>query len=110
MPADSRRPHDAAPIAEASVWLNRAFSIVLQMIVPGLAGYWLDQRWGTQVLALVGGGRGLALAVWSLTRLAQTSELASRRSRAPRGSGPDGPLDQSPPGGSPPPSFNPPAS
>lgn len=47
------------PIALAYKWVARVFAVVVMMFVPGLAGKWLDERWGTGFLAMAGFGLGL---------------------------------------------------
>ena len=53
-------------MALANVWLSRITTVVLEMLLPGLAGHWLDQRWGTNFLILVGLVFGLTLGIWHL--------------------------------------------
>jgi hypothetical protein len=44
-------------------WAYRVFAVVVVMVGPGLAGNWLDRRWGTGFLALVGFALGLTAGV-----------------------------------------------
>lgn len=61
-----------SPLAVALEWSSRITVISLQMVLPGLFGYWLDQRFGTKVVFLILGiFFGLASGLWSLIRLAQ---------------------------------------
>lgn len=59
---------DRSAQAIAFEWAARVMTIALEMVVPGLLGYWLDQRLGTRVLFLLLGFAlgsvlsGLALA------------------------------------------------
>jgi len=57
---------DRPPLAEAMEWVSRITTVVLEMVLPGLAGQWLDQRWGTNFLALLGFAVGLPLGFWHL--------------------------------------------
>jgi F0F1-type ATP synthase assembly protein I len=59
-----------SPIALAYQWSARITSISLELVVPVLAGYWLDQRWGTLPLVLIVGViLGFTTATLSLLRL-----------------------------------------
>ena len=45
------------------------------MVVPGLLGYWIDQRIGSRPLfTVVGFGLGLALGMWHLIRMSSTGD------------------------------------
>jgi F0F1-type ATP synthase assembly protein I len=61
---------DRSPLVLAYEWSARITAISLELVIPVLAGYWLDHRWGTHPwLALVGAGLGFAAATLSLLRL-----------------------------------------
>jgi len=48
--------------------------VALEMVLPGLAGYWLDQRIGTVVLfMLIGFGLGCTAAVAQLVQIARSN-------------------------------------
>ena len=48
--------------------------VSLEMVLPGMAGYWLDQRLGTVVLfMLVGFGLGCTAAVAQLIQIARAN-------------------------------------
>jgi hypothetical protein len=57
------------PMAIAMEWVSRITVVALVMVLPGLAGDWLDHRWGTRFLALVGFGFGVCAAIWLLIRM-----------------------------------------
>jgi hypothetical protein len=69
------------------------------MILPGLAGQWLDTRWGTKFLALVGFGLGISLAIYHLLaitkaqnarqQLGRTRDAAKSDSEPKQDAGPD---------------------
>jgi F0F1-type ATP synthase assembly protein I len=82
-PADDRSPM-AVGIAMASMII----SIGLEMVIPGLIGYWLDGRFGTgPLLLLIGFAIGIAAAGWQLTRLvAKLSAANSKRANSKRDS------------------------
>jgi hypothetical protein len=54
------------PLALAMEWVTKITAVALEMVLPGLAGQWLDQRWGTNFLALTGFALGIGVAIWHL--------------------------------------------
>ncbi len=63
---------DRSPMAIAFQWSATIMTISAEMVVPGLLGYWLDQRLGTGVLfLLVGFAVGGTLATLALMRIAK---------------------------------------
>lgn len=56
-------------MALASQWVARIFAISLLMILPGVAGQWLDVRLGTKFLALLGFGLGFCAGFIGLLAL-----------------------------------------
>ncbi len=47
-------------------------TIALGMVVPGLVGYWLDNRLGTRaLLTILGFGIGVTFGIWELVQMAQ---------------------------------------
>lgn len=70
---ESHPPH---PVAEAMKWATRATTIAAEMVLPGLAGQWADQRLGTSFLTLLGFVLGLSMALWHLILLAREAEQA----------------------------------
>jgi hypothetical protein len=62
---------DRAPLARAYDRATRGITVAIGMVVPGLAGHYLDSRLGTRVLfTILGFGIGLTFGVWQLVRLA----------------------------------------
>jgi hypothetical protein len=72
-PADNK----PSPVGVAFEWVSRILAVVAEMVLPGLAGQWLDRRWGTNFLVLIGFGLGIALGIWHL--LVMTSASQARR-------------------------------
>lgn len=54
------------PIGKASEWVGRILAVVVEMVVPGLVGQYLDDRLGTRFLTLIGFGLGLSLGIYHL--------------------------------------------
>jgi len=77
-PADDRSPM-AVGIGMASMII----SIGMELVIPGLIGYWLDGRFGTKpLLLLIGFAVGMLAAGWQLTRLvAKLSAADSKREK-----------------------------
>jgi hypothetical protein len=71
-------------MAAAMQWVSRITVIALEMVLPGIAGDWLDKRWGTSFLALVGFGLGITLGMWHLLVI---SKASTRRDSKHRESG-----------------------
>ena len=64
------QPDQRSPSAIAYQWASRIITVSIEMVVPGLAGYWLDQRIGvTPLLTVIGFGAGLVLGIWHLIRM-----------------------------------------
>ena len=65
-------PDDRSPLVVALEWTSRATTISLEMVLPGLLGYWADQRWETgPVLLVLGVMLGFATGTWHLSKLAK---------------------------------------
>ena len=61
---------DRSKIAWAYDWASRIIVVALEMVLPGVAGYWIDTRLGTVCLFLVVGlAAGCIGGVWHLLRL-----------------------------------------
>lgn len=59
------------PIAAAIAWVSRITTIALTMVVPGVAGGWLDKQLGTSWLGAAGLAIGLAGGLAMLVKLAK---------------------------------------
>ena len=54
-------------------WASRIMVVALEMVLPGLAGHWLDKRLGTVVLfMLIGLGLGSTAAIVHLIRMTRS--------------------------------------
>jgi len=56
---DSR--DDRSSMAQAVAWTSRITTIALEMVLPGILGYWLDQQLGTRLVFLI---LGTILGMW----------------------------------------------
>ncbi len=73
---DSPQPHskgdrgpESNPLAFAFGWVGRMTTVVLEMILPGLGGHWLDARWETHYWALLGFGLGFGVGLFHLLQM-----------------------------------------
>lgn len=65
---------DLSPIAIAYQWASRIIVVALEMVLPGMAGHWLDKKLGTVVLfMLIGFGLGSTAAVVHLIQMTKTN-------------------------------------
>ena len=76
-------PDGRSPMAKAAEWATRIMTISLEMVLPGLAGYWLDQKLGTVALfMLVGFVLGGTAAVLHLIHLTRSSNEQKQTKRS----------------------------
>ncbi len=68
-PADDR-----SALSLAWAWGTRVTVIAAQMVVPGLIGYWIDEKLGTRIVfMLVGFAIGITSAIMQLVRMTGTN-------------------------------------
>lgn len=72
-------PRGQSPIALAFEWVAKITTVALEMVLPGIFCLWLDQRWGTSFLGMIGFVLGVTLGIWHLLQMTPTSKR--RRSR-----------------------------
>jgi hypothetical protein len=66
-------------MAVAMEWASRITTVAAEMVVPGVAGVWLDGKLGTVVLfTALGFGGGLVLGLWHLVRMTSTKRNGQR--------------------------------
>jgi hypothetical protein len=57
--------------------------VAMEMVLPGLAGHWLDKQLGTVVLfLLIGFGLGTTAAVYHLVQMTRTDKRLNSKKRA----------------------------
>jgi hypothetical protein len=69
--------HDQSPMAAAMQWVHRITTVVMEMVLPGIFGVWLDKKWGTNFIGLLGFALGLTTAI---THLLQMTRLENAKS------------------------------
>jgi hypothetical protein len=57
---------DFSWMAEGMKWVSKITTVALEMVLPGLAGLWLDSQLETRFLALLGFALGVPLGMWHL--------------------------------------------
>jgi hypothetical protein len=81
---DPRTVRNRLIFEDASAWVGRIFAILFFMIGPGVAGLWLDRKFGTKFLTAMGFVFGMALGTYVLLILVNVKrptledELADR--------------------------------
>ncbi len=53
-------------MALAVEWVSKITVVALEMVLPGLAGHWLDGRLRTKFLAMTGFAIGIVCGMWHL--------------------------------------------
>ncbi len=73
---------DRSPLALAYAWATRITVVALTMVLPGLAGHWLDEQLGTVVLfLLVGLGLGCTAATLQLIQMIRSENERQSKSK-----------------------------
>ena len=54
-PGKTNSPDDRSAQAKAAAWVSRIITISIEMVVPGLIGYWLDTKLGTKFVFMLAG-------------------------------------------------------
>jgi hypothetical protein len=61
---------DRSPAAKAYQWSSRIMVTSLEMVLPGIAGYWIDQKLGTVFAFMaIGLGVGCTAGMWHLLHM-----------------------------------------
>jgi hypothetical protein len=68
-------------MSEAFNWVGRVVAVAVEMVLPGVAGSWLDGVWGTAFLAPLGFVLGLVLGMTHLIVMAQASARSKTGTR-----------------------------
>lgn len=68
-------------LSEAFNWVGRIVAVAIEMVLPGLAGLWLDKAWGTKFLMPVGFVLGLVMGMTHLIVMVQSSARSKNGTR-----------------------------
>ncbi len=74
--------NEYSAVAVAMDWATRITAVSLEMILPGIAGRWLDEWRGTKYWTLLGFGFGMVAGIWHLlvmTRALSAQQLHGKR-------------------------------
>jgi len=72
------RKEDRSPVAVAMAWSSQMTTVAAEMVIPGLAGLWVDSKLGTRpLLGVIGFALGLVLGIWHLLKLVSLDEKKS---------------------------------
>ena len=63
---------DFSWMAEAMNWVSKITTVALEMVLPGLAGLWLDNQLETRFLTLLGFALGVPLGMWHLIAMTKS--------------------------------------
>ena len=78
---------ERSPAVVAYAWASRLTTVSLEMVLPGLGGYWLDKRWGVAPLfTIIGFACGLALGMWHLLKMTSAQQNKSEADKNSGGS------------------------
>ena len=61
-------------MAVAMEWVSKITTVGLEMVVPGIIGFWLDGQFGTKFLGVVGFALGFPLGMWHLLAMTRPSQ------------------------------------
>ena len=50
VPSRATSEDTRSPVARAAAWSSEIMTVSLEMVLPGLGGYWIDEKLGTKVL------------------------------------------------------------
>jgi hypothetical protein len=65
-------PQRSPPFALAIEWVAKITTVSLEMVLPAVAGNFLDRRWGTQYWTIVGLVLGMTGVLWHLLQMTRT--------------------------------------
>jgi F0F1-type ATP synthase assembly protein I len=61
--------------------VSRAIAVMILMVIPGVAGSYLDKWMGTQFFVVIGFVLGIGIAILGLLYVARIADLAAKKSR-----------------------------
>ena len=70
-------PDELSPLGRAIQWVGVGTTAAAMMVLPTVVGQWLDDRWGTRYLALVGIAVGLSTGIYYLVVAANRMQMTS---------------------------------
>lgn len=76
-------------------WASRVLTVVVVMVGPGLAGDWLDQKWGTAFMGPLGFIVGVPLGIYYLVQVTKPRPVKPPADAGVKENNQDTPLDHS---------------
>jgi len=71
-----------SPAAIGYEWVSRVTTVCLEMVLPGIGGQWLDERWGTNFLALLGLVIGVTVGITHLLAMTKQAERSKKEKKS----------------------------
>lgn len=71
------RDADFTWMAQGVQWVSKITTVALEMVVPVVIGIWLDQKFGTRFLGVLGILLGLPLGIWHLLKMTKHSSTSA---------------------------------
>ena len=68
---------DFSSLARAMNRVSKITTVALEMVLPGLAGLWLDNQLGTRFLTVIGFALGVPLGMWHLIAMTKSKRNES---------------------------------
>jgi hypothetical protein len=68
-----------SPIAAAMQWVARIMGAAAFMVLPGLAGQWVDHKLGTNWIVLLGFAVGISLSLYYLLAITHPNKDVGNR-------------------------------
>jgi F0F1-type ATP synthase assembly protein I len=88
-------PEERSPVAVASQWASRVMTVSLEMVLPGMFGYWVDQKLGKEPLfTMIGFVLGVTAAIWHLIQMTSSEKNNGLSSEGGRSSAKNGGSDR----------------
>ena len=73
----NKPPDDRSQLALAMAWASRITTVSVEMVVPIVGGYWLDEWCAAEpVFTVAGAAFGLTAGMWHLLRMTRPSSAA----------------------------------
>lgn len=66
------RAADLTWLAKGFEWVSKITTVALEMVVPAVIGTWLDQKFETRFLGVLGLVVGVPLAIWHLVKMTKS--------------------------------------
>jgi hypothetical protein len=61
--------------------VSRAIAVIVLMLLPGIAGSYLDGWLGTRFFVLIGFGLGIGIAIFGLLYVGKIADVSAKKSR-----------------------------